>query len=93
MMTMTYDLDAAPSTLYVWGNNKNAELGITDDQAVKAKDVYVKHALRKPMVCESFENGSIAQVATGNCQSIFIYVDSGEQEQILLQCGQTFIQE
>ena len=84
IMTLPFDLEAQASSLYVWGNNRNAELGITDEQAVKAKDTYSKHALRKPTLCESFENGSVVQVAAGNCQTIFIYVDSSEQDPILL---------
>ena len=38
-----------PGSLYVWGNNQNSELGLSDDAVEQNKALYKKYAMLGPV--------------------------------------------
>eukprot|EP00347_Sterkiella_histriomuscorum_P000877 403374181 len=83
----------SPSSLYVWGNNSNSELGMQDEQAKENESNYINHSLRKIVKNKCFNTGSVVQCAPGNVHSLFLYIDQDSRgETQILQTGQSLIQ-
>ena len=47
--TLAEDLDAGAGNLYVWGNNANSELGLSDEHVMQNVSSYSKFAMKKPI--------------------------------------------
>lgn len=85
--TMGDSLNEAGS-LYVWGNNKSSELGLTDQLVEENKDGYRKFAMHKP-VKQSMFNSIVYDVAAGNVNTLFHCVNNETKDTYVVMCGIT----
>lgn len=86
-MTPDYSSSKAYS-LYVWGENSNAQLGLSDEQITETKENYRKYKMLKVVKNESFES-QVVQVSPGNVSTTVLYYDPEISKATILQSGLT----
>lgn len=89
--TLAEDLDAGAGNLYVWGNNANSELGLSDEHVMQNVTSYSKFAMKKPIRQTAFQEESVVQVAAGNASSVFLVIDPETRYQTIVYSGLTTI--
>ena len=87
--TLAEDLDSEAYTPYVWGNNANSEIGLSDEQVRCNIAFYVKSSIRKVLRNDLYQTNSVVQVAAGNSSSVFLIIDKDSHAQSIIFQGQT----
>ena len=74
--------------MYVWGNNQNSELGLTDELVEENSEFYKNCSMRKAVRHNMF-NGIIYDVAPGNVNTMFHCINTETKNTFVVMCGIT----